>query len=217
MSTLSPNFYTCLTKCCTSLAAAYACAAAQSGNIRPRCQCATTSVPLAPAAVQQRARAQEQPEHLQQAMRRCMRSIHRGAPGIERCMHPDRTAHERCSASDAKPAISFCRKLLCKPAAAAREIRTAALLSVVCPMYRILYSPGTRYLNASYVPYRAPAKCSRPALIYARSCEHACFLILPPICVVSGTSGHDVCNGSHAEALTHIPLLHRAVQAAEIV
>jgi hypothetical protein len=30
--------------------------------------------------------------------------------------------------------------------------RTAALLRVVCPMYRILYSPGTLYLKASYVP-----------------------------------------------------------------
>lgn len=35
---------------------------------------------------------------------------------------------------------------------------TAALLMVVCPMYRILYSPGTLYLKASYVPYKAPAR-----------------------------------------------------------
>jgi hypothetical protein len=27
---------------------------------------------------------------------------------------------------------------------------------VVCPIYLILYNPGTLYLNASYVPYNAP-------------------------------------------------------------
>ena len=33
---------------------------------------------------------------------------------------------------------------------------TAALLTVVCPIYLILYNPGTLYLKASYVPYIAP-------------------------------------------------------------
>lgn len=54
------------------------------------------------------------------------------------------TTHQLC--------LPQCNKL---PAPRNRP-NTAALLTVVCPIYLILYNPGTLYLNASYVPYRAP-------------------------------------------------------------